>query len=111
MVQSSTGQNFITKCTGIAGGRGRVFQSIISLTSSLRAQLVKTLLPNALIFFIEKMREAFALQKLLTFFSTKNTGVYLILMLEMLMKLTNNVVSFEQLDPDPSSISFLSVQF
>ena len=55
----------------------RLFQvvpSIVSLTSSLRDQLVKsltTLLPNTHIFFVEKMREAFALQKLLTFFQQK----------------------------------------
>ena len=30
-----------------------------------------TLLPNTLIFFVEKMREAFALQKLLTFLQQK----------------------------------------
>ena len=54
--------------------QGPVVQSILSLTSSLRGQLVKcftTLLPNTLIFFDEKMREAFALQKLLTFFQQK----------------------------------------
>ena len=53
---------------------GPVVQSIVSLTSSFRAELVKcfmTLLPNTLIFFVEKMREAFALQKLLTFFHQK----------------------------------------
>ena len=53
---------------------GPVVQSIVSLTSSLRGQLVKcftTLLPNTLIIFVEKMREAFALQKLLTFFQQK----------------------------------------
>ena len=53
---------------------GLVVQSIISLTSSLRGQLVKcfmTSLPNTLICFIEKMREAYALQKLLTFFQQK----------------------------------------
>ena len=41
--------------------QGPVVQSIVSLTSSLRGQLVKcfmTLLPNTLIFFVEKMREA-----------------------------------------------------
>ena len=40
-------------------------QSIVSLTSSLRSQLVKyftTLLPNTLIFLLKKMREVFALQ-------------------------------------------------
>ena len=50
---------------------GPVVQSIVSLTSSSRGQLVKyftTLLLNTLKFFVEKMREAFALQKLLTHF-------------------------------------------
>ena len=53
---------------------GPVVQSIISLTSSLRGQLVKCfrpLKPNTLIFFAEKKREAFAMQKLLTFFQQK----------------------------------------
>ena len=53
---------------------GPVVQSIVSLTSSLRGQLVKrftALLPKTLIFFVEKRREAFALQKLLTFFHKK----------------------------------------
>ena len=51
-----------------------VVQSIVSLTNSLRGQLVKcftTLLPNTVIFFVEKIREAFALQKLLTFLQQK----------------------------------------
>ena len=54
--------------------KGPVVQSILSLTSSLRGKLVKyfmTLLLNTLIFFVEKMREAFALQKLHTFFQQK----------------------------------------
>ena len=53
---------------------GPVVQSMVSLTGSLRSQLVKyftTLLLNTLKFFVEKMREAFALQKLLTFFQQK----------------------------------------
>ena len=51
---------------------GPVVQSIISLTSSLRGQLCfTTLYPNTLIFFVEKIREAFAWQKLLTFFHQK----------------------------------------
>ena len=40
---------------------GPVVQSIVSLTSSLRGQLVKsfaTLLPNTLTFLLKKMREA-----------------------------------------------------
>ena len=57
--------------------------------SSLRGQLVNcftTLLPNTLKFFVEKMREAFALQKLLTFFITKNIGIFKILMNVILTK-------------------------
>ena len=53
---------------------GPVLQSIVSLTSSLRGQLVKcfnTLLLNTLIFFVEKMREAFAMQNHLTSFQQK----------------------------------------
>ena len=68
---------------------GPVVQSIVSLTSSLRGQLVKcftTLLLNTLIFFVENLREAFALQKLLTFFSAKNIGIFQILMFEILTK-------------------------
>ena len=60
--------------TARSADQGPVVQSIVSLTSSLRGQLVKcitTLLPNTLIFFDEKMREAFAVQKLLTFFRLK----------------------------------------
>ena len=51
-----------------------VVQSIVSLTSSLRGQLVKcfmTLLQNTMIFLLKKMREAFAMQKLLTFLQQK----------------------------------------
>ena len=54
--------------------QGPVVQSIVSLTSSLRGQLVKcftTLSPNTLQFFVDKMKEAFALQKLLRFFQQK----------------------------------------
>ena len=54
--------------------QGPFVQSIVSLTSSLRSQLIKyltTLLLNTLKFFVEKMREAFALQKLLTLFQQK----------------------------------------
>ena len=52
------------------GLQGPAVQSIVSLTSPLRGQLVKcfrNLKTNTLKFFVEKMREAFALQKLLTF--------------------------------------------
>ena len=59
---------------------GPVVQSIFNLMSSLRGQPVKhfaTLLLNTLIFFVEKMKKAFApkeaiaLQKLLTIFLQK----------------------------------------
>ena len=57
--------------------QGLVVQSTVSLTSSLRGQLVKcftTLQPNTLKVFDEKMREA--LQKLLTFFFHKKILAY-----------------------------------
>ena len=60
--------------TGLTIYLGPVVQSIVSLTSSLRGQLIKcftTLQTNTLIFFVEKIREAFALQKLLTIFQQK----------------------------------------
>ena len=69
---------------------GPVVQSIVSLTrSSLRGQLVKcftTLNPNTLIFFVEKMRKAFALQKLFTFFQQKIMAFRSILAFEILTK-------------------------
>ena len=62
---------------------GPVVQSIVSLTSSLRGQLVKcftTLLLSTLIFFVEKMRKASHI------FSAKNIGIFQILMFEILTK-------------------------
>ena len=53
---------------------GPVVQSVVSLTSSLRVISLIVLadsIYNILIFFAEKMRVAFALQKLLTFFQQK----------------------------------------
>ena len=47
------------------------------------------------------MIEALTMQKLLTFFSTKNIGIFEKLTLE---KLTNDVVSFEQ----PSPVTMLN---
>ena len=81
----------MSQCTSTRYGRvlGPVVQSIVSLMSLLRDQLVKcftTLLPNTLTFFVERMREAFALQKLLTFFSTKNIDIFEILMFKILTK-------------------------
>ena len=54
---------------------GPVVQSIVSLTSSLRGQLVKTLFYDFITkytdMFVAKMREVFALQKLLAFLQQK----------------------------------------
>ena len=74
--------------------QGPVVQSIVSLTSSLRGELVKcytTLKPNTLIFLLKKMREAFALQKASYIFSTKMFSNFN-------ETLTYDAVSFEQLD-------------
>ena len=81
---------------------GLVVQSIVSLTSSLGGQLVKcfrTLLPNTMYtdIFYEKMREAFALQKLLTFFNKKYQHILDISIASKM--LTNNIVSFKQQGP------------
>ena len=69
---------------------GPVFQSIVSLTSPLRGQLVKcitTLYPNTLIFFVEKLREALFLHcKSFSRFFNKNIVIHEILMFEILMK-------------------------
>ena len=54
---------------------GPVVQSVVSLTSSLRVILLDSIY-NILIFFAEKMWVAFALQKLLTFFSAKNFNIF-----------------------------------
>ena len=63
--------------------QGPVVQSIVRLKSSLRGQFTI----KCTDIFVEKMREAFAPQKLLTFFfSTKNTGVFEISMFEILTK-------------------------
>ena len=51
--------------------QGPVVQSNVSLTSSLRGPLLSVLQLYTLIFIVAKMREAFALQKLLTFFNQK----------------------------------------
>ena len=56
------------------GDQGPVVQSVVSLTSSLRAISLTILadsIYNILKFFVEKMWVAFALQKLLTFFQQK----------------------------------------
>ena len=82
---------------------GPVVQSVVSLTSLLRVIWLTVLagsIYNILIFFAEKMWVAFALQKLLTFFSAKKFQHICISLDENFNEsLTNDVVSFEQLGP------------
>ena len=82
---------------------GPVVQSVVSLTSSLRVISLTVLadsIYNILIFFADKMWVAFALQKLLTFFSKKFQRICVSLDVNFNDSLTNDVVSFEQLGPD-----------
>ena len=68
---------------------GPVIQSIVSLTSLLRSQLVKcftTLLPNTLIFFVEKNKRSFCTAKASHIFSIKNIDIFEIVMFEILKK-------------------------
>ena len=69
--------------------QGPVVQSIVSLISSFRGQLVKcftTIQPNTLIFFVEKNERSFCNAKASHIFSTKNIGIYEILTFEILTK-------------------------
>ena len=69
------------------GSLGPVVQSIVSLTKSLvndSLSLLVRLKSSVLISFAEKMWGAFALQKLLTFFSAKNDSVFMYNMFEIL---------------------------
>ena len=65
-----------------------VVQSIVSVTISLRHKFFKQIsakVTNTLLFFVEKMLESFAVQRILTFFQQKIT-VFVILMFEILTK-------------------------
>ena len=76
--------------------KGRVVQSVVSLTSLLKVISLTVLtdwIYNIQIFFAEKMWVAFALQKLLTFFQQKISAYLHITQLDV------NVISFEQLGP------------
>ena len=69
--------------------QGPVVQSIVSLTISLRGQLVKCLTtsqPNTLIFFVEKNERSFCTAKASNIFSAKNIGVFQMLTFEILTK-------------------------
>ena len=69
---------------------GPVVQSIVSLTKSLRRQLVKYIcvlqLSNMLLFFVGKMLESFAVQKILTFFQQKNNSIFVLFTFKNLTK-------------------------
>ena len=81
---------------------GPVVQSIISLTSSLRGQLVKCftiLQPNSLK-FLSKNGRSFCSSKASHIFSAKIFGIFQILTFEILTSCKiNEVVTFEQLGP------------
>ena len=82
--------------------QGPVVQSIVSLMYSLRVISLTFLsdsIYNILIFFAEKMRVAFALQKLLTFFSKIFQHICISLDVNFNQSLTNDTISFEQLGP------------
>ena len=67
----------------LVANHGPVVQSIVSLTSSLRGQLVKCLrlyTQKHKYFLLKKW------EKLFTFFSTKNIGIFEILTFEILTK-------------------------
>ena len=83
--------------------QGPVVQSVVSLTSSLKVISLTVLagsIHNILICFAVKMWVAFALQKLLTFFSKKYQNICISLDINFNESLTNDIVSFEQLGPD-----------
>ena len=80
-----------------------VVQSTVSLTSSLRVISLTILadsIYNILTFFAEKMRVAFALQKLFTFFQQNISAYCVSLDVNFNASLTNDIVSFEQLGPN-----------
>ena len=65
------------------------------------------LLPNPLIFFVgKKMRKAFAVQKVFTFFQQKILAYFRYKCLNFNETLTDNVVSFEQ----PGALYFIIVE-
>ena len=81
---------------------GQVVQSVVSLTSSLRVISLTVLadsIYHILISFVDKMWVAFAILKLLTFFSKKFQHICVSLDVNFNASLTNDIVSFEQLGP------------
>ena len=96
----------------ILAHQGPVVQSIISLTSSLRGQLVKcfmTLYPNTLIFLLEKWEKLLHGKSFSHFFNKKYWHISDIYVWNFNETLTNDVVSFEQLGLEVKVFSTLSV--
>ena len=82
--------------------QGLVVQSIFSLTSSLRGQLVKsftTLLPNTLILSLKKLDKPLHCRSFSLFFNKTYWRILNINVSNFNETLTNVVVSFEQLNP------------
>ena len=85
----------------VFGIQDPVVQSIVSLTSSLRGQLIKcftTLFPNTLIFFVENISHLY----FLTLFSKKEKNWHIsdTNIRNFNEMLTNDVICFEQLGPE-----------
>ena len=79
---------------------GPVIQSVVSLTSSLVVKMLTVLvstISDSQVFFAEKKMQ---MQKLLTFFCSKNSSIYAIFNDQRFNDtLTNDIVCFEQLGP------------
>ena len=88
--------------TKIAEDQGPVVQNVVSLTSSLVVKMLSVLVStvsNSQLFLLKK--NVSSLQKLLTFFFSKNTSVNSIFNDQNFNDtLTNETVSFEQLCPE-----------
>ena len=84
-----------------SGNLGPVVQSIISLTSSLVVRMLTVLvstISNSQVFLLKKCEQLLQMQKLLTFFFSKNISIYAIFNDQSFNDtLTNDIVSFQQL--------------
>ena len=82
--------------------QGPVIQSMVSLTSWLRGQLLKCftiLLPNTLIFLLKKWEKLLQCKSFSHFSNKKYWAISNIYVWNFNLTLTNYVVSFEQLGP------------
>ena len=81
--------------------QGPVVHSIVSLTSSLVVKMLTVLvsiISNSQVFLLKKMRVAFANAKATHFFPAKILS-YMPYVMNKVLTLTNDMVSFEQLGP------------